>query len=79
MTQGKGLESLLNLSFLEICQFCKEGLDFMNAVINFISKKLPILILLVAIYTYFSPYYWDEPSIIPSIFLGIVIFLLGFQ
>ncbi|NSL51869.1 bile acid:sodium symporter family protein [Calidifontibacillus erzurumensis] len=49
----------------------------MNAVINFISQKLPILILLVAIYTYFSPYYWDAPSIIPSIFLGIVIFFTG--
>lgn len=55
----------------------KEGLDHMNAVINFFSQKLPILILLVAIFTFLSPYYWDAPSIIPSLFLGLVIFFTG--
>lgn len=54
-----------------------EGLDVMNGIINFFSKNLPILILLVAIFTYLSPFYWDAPSIIPSIFLGLVIFFTG--
>ena len=44
---------------------------------QFFSTNLGILILLMAIYTYFSPYYLEVPSWVPSFFLGIVIFFTG--
>lgn len=44
---------------------------------EFISKNLPLLILLMAIFTYLSPYYWKVYPWVPSLLLGIVIFFTG--
>jgi BASS family bile acid:Na+ symporter len=49
----------------------------MNVLTNFLSKRLPFLILLVAIGTYFSPIYWKVSTWIPSFLLGGVIFFTG--
>lgn len=49
----------------------------MKILAEFFSKQLGILILLVSIVTYFSPMYWDAPSWVPRIFLGLVIFFTG--
>lgn len=46
-------------------------------VINLISSKLPLLIILVSISTYFAPFYWQVPAWVPSLFLGVVIFFTG--
>ncbi|TWT00537.1 bile acid:sodium symporter family protein [Planomicrobium sp. CPCC 101079] len=46
-------------------------------LIKWISEKLPLLILLVAVSTYFSPVYWQVSSWVPSILLGVVIFFAG--
>ena len=40
-------------------------------------RKLSLLILLVAIGTYFSPIYWNASSWVPSLLLGVVIFFTG--
>lgn len=42
-----------------------------------LTKKLSILILLVAIVTYLSSFHWETASWIPSLLLGIVIFFTG--
>ncbi|RNF39892.1 bile acid:sodium symporter family protein [Planococcus salinus] len=47
------------------------------SLIKFVSEKLPILILLVAVGTYFSPVYWQVSSWVPSMLLGVVIFFAG--
>lgn len=47
------------------------------SLIMFISSKLPFLILLVSIATYFSPVYWQVSSWVPSLLLGAVIFFAG--
>lgn len=47
------------------------------ALIKFISEKLPILIVLVAVGTYFSPFYWQVSTKVPSLLLGMVIFFAG--
>ncbi|PSL40074.1 BASS family bile acid:Na+ symporter [Planomicrobium soli] len=47
------------------------------AIIKWISEKLPLLILLVAVCTYFSPVYWQVSTKVPSILLGVVIFFAG--
>ncbi|TWT27078.1 bile acid:sodium symporter family protein [Planomicrobium sp. CPCC 101110] len=47
------------------------------ALIKWISEKLPLLILLVAVSTYFSPVYWQVSSWVPSMLLGVVIFFAG--
>lgn len=47
------------------------------AFIKFISEKLPILIVLVAVGTYFSPFYWQVSTTVPSLLLGMVIFFAG--
>lgn len=49
----------------------------MKTLADFFSKQLGLLILFVAIITYFSPYYWDAPSWVPRLFLGLVIFFTG--
>ncbi|MFC5711723.1 bile acid:sodium symporter family protein [Thalassorhabdus alkalitolerans] len=49
----------------------------MNLISEFLSKKLPLLIILAAILTYFSPIYWDAPGWVPGVLLGIVIFFTG--
>jgi len=49
----------------------------MKIVNEFLSKKLPLLIVLVGIGTYFSPIYWNAPSWVPGVLLGIVIFFTG--
>ncbi|WP_042345528.1 bile acid:sodium symporter family protein [Bacillus massiliigorillae] len=49
----------------------------MKTLAEFFSKQLGLLILLVSIATYFSPVYWDAPSSVPRIFLGMVIFFTG--
>lgn len=49
----------------------------MRIVNEFLSKKLPLLIVLVGLCTYFSPIYWNAPSWVPSLLLGIVIFFTG--
>jgi bile acid:Na+ symporter, BASS family len=46
-------------------------------LIKFFSEKLPILILAVAIGTYFSPVYWHVSTWVPSLLLGVVIFFTG--
>lgn len=46
-------------------------------LINFLSKNLSYLIVLVAIGTYFSPVYMQVSSWLPSLLLGIVIFFAG--
>ena len=49
----------------------------MKLIADFVSKKLALLILIVAIATYFSPFTWNAPLWVPSIFLGIVMFFTG--
>lgn len=49
----------------------------MKLLTEFLSKRLPLLILLIAVITYFSPVYLRAPSWIPSLLLGIVIFFTG--
>lgn len=49
----------------------------MQIVINFISKRLPLFILLVGVGTYLSPVYVKTDSWVPSLLLGIVIFFTG--
>jgi bile acid:Na+ symporter, BASS family len=49
----------------------------MKIITEFLSKRLPLLILLIAVITYFSPYYVQAPPWIPSLLLGIVIFFTG--
>ncbi|MBU8878738.1 bile acid:sodium symporter [Bacillus sp. FJAT-29790] len=49
----------------------------MQIVAEFISKRLPILIVLMAISTYLSPVYWKVSSWVPSLLLGVVIFFAG--
>lgn len=49
----------------------------MKILSEFFSKRLSVLILVVAVLTYFSPIYWKAPSWVPSLFLGFVIFLTG--
>ncbi len=44
---------------------------------EFLSKRLPVLILLIAIITYFLPIYLKVPGWVPSLLLGIVIFFTG--
>lgn len=45
--------------------------------IKFISEKLPFLILLVSVGTYFSPIHWQVSPWVPSLLLGTVIFFAG--
>ncbi|AIY04582.1 bile acid:sodium symporter [Planococcus sp. PAMC 21323] len=47
------------------------------SLIAFISRKLPFLILLVSVATYFSPVHWQVSSWVPSLLLGAVIFFAG--
>jgi BASS family bile acid:Na+ symporter len=49
----------------------------MKLVTEFLSKRLPLLILLIAVITYFSPYSLQAPPWIPSLLLGIVIYFAG--
>ncbi|MCM3323560.1 bile acid:sodium symporter family protein [Cytobacillus kochii] len=49
----------------------------MKWLTEFLSKRLPVLILLISVITYFSSYYLKVPSWIPSLLLGIVIFFTG--
>ena len=49
----------------------------MKLLTEFLSKRLPLLILLIAVITYFSPFHLRVPSWIPSLLLGIVIFFTG--
>jgi BASS family bile acid:Na+ symporter len=49
----------------------------MNVLTNFLSKRLPFLIIFVAIGTYFSPIYWSVSPWVPSFLLGTVIFFTG--
>ncbi|WP_456275260.1 bile acid:sodium symporter family protein [Bacillus sp. AK128] len=49
----------------------------MNNLASFLSKRLPVFILLVAVGTYFSPYYWDVSAWVPSMLLGTVIYFTG--
>ncbi|WP_110113072.1 bile acid:sodium symporter [Bacillus sp. CGMCC 1.16541] len=49
----------------------------MNQLNEFLSRKLPLLILLMAIGTYVSPYHLNVPSSVPSLLLGVVIFFTG--
>lgn len=52
-------------------------MELLTALSNAISSKLPLLILLTAMATYFSPVYLKTASWIPSLLLGIVIFFTG--
>lgn len=49
----------------------------MKIINEFLTKRLPILIIMVAILTYFSSVHLETASWIPSLLLGIVIFLTG--
>ncbi|WP_019414863.1 bile acid:sodium symporter family protein [Paenisporosarcina sp. TG20] len=49
----------------------------MRFVNDIISRRLPLLIVLVAISTYISPVYWKVSSWVPSLLLGVVIFFTG--
>ncbi|MBM4763831.1 bile acid:sodium symporter [Bacillus sp. B15-48] len=49
----------------------------MKMLTEFLSRRLPLLILIVSIITYFSPYYLQTPAWIPSFLLGVVIFFTG--
>jgi len=49
----------------------------LRIVNGFLSSKLPLLIVLVGVCTYFSPIYWNAPSWVPGLLLGIVIFFTG--
>lgn len=44
---------------------------------NFLSKRLPLLIFLTGITSYFSPVYLKVPPVVPSALLGIVILFTG--
>ncbi|MBM7663011.1 BASS family bile acid:Na+ symporter [Bacillus mesophilus] len=48
-----------------------------NNLASFLSKRLPVLILLVAVGTYFSPLYWVVSAWVPSLLLGTVIYFTG--
>ncbi|KMJ55002.1 bile acid:sodium symporter, partial [Bacillus sp. LL01] len=41
------------------------------------SKHLPLLIVVVAVFTFFFPYYMDVANWVPSFLLAIVIFFTG--
>ncbi|MFC0557604.1 hypothetical protein [Halalkalibacter alkalisediminis] len=43
---------------------------------EWISRRLSILIVLIAVLTYLSPLYLQVDSWLPSLLLGVVIFLL---
>ncbi|MCM3601234.1 bile acid:sodium symporter [Robertmurraya korlensis] len=49
----------------------------MVKVTEFLSKRLPLLIIITGISTYFSPVYLKVPPIVPSALLGIVILFTG--
>jgi BASS family bile acid:Na+ symporter len=49
----------------------------MIKALNFLSKRLPLLIFLTGITSYFSPVYLKVPPIVPSALLGIVILFTG--
>jgi len=49
----------------------------MIKISNFLSKNLPLLIILVGAGTYVSPIYWKTASWVPSLLLGVVIFFTG--
>ncbi|WP_246939314.1 bile acid:sodium symporter family protein [Bacillus pinisoli] len=49
----------------------------MTLLANFLSKRLSIMIILLAIGTYFSPVYWDVAPWVPSLLLGMVIYFSG--
>jgi BASS family bile acid:Na+ symporter len=49
----------------------------MNLLNEFISRRLPLLIVLMAIGTYLSPVYWKVAPWFPSLLLGAVIFCTG--
>ncbi|MCS0670174.1 bile acid:sodium symporter family protein [Cytobacillus firmus] len=49
----------------------------MKWLTEFLSKRLPVLILLISALTFFSPYYLQAPAWVPSLLLGIVIFFAG--
>jgi BASS family bile acid:Na+ symporter len=48
-----------------------------NNLASFLSKRLPVFILLIAVGTYFSPLYWDVSPWVPSLLLGTVIYFTG--
>jgi len=52
-------------------------MEIVGTLINILSNKLSLLILLVAVVTYFSPIYLKTPTWFPSILLGLVIFFTG--
>lgn len=49
----------------------------MKILTEFLSRRLPLLILFTAIFTYFSPFYLKTASWVPSFLLGVVIFFTG--
>jgi BASS family bile acid:Na+ symporter len=49
----------------------------MIKITDYLSRRLPLLIVIVGITTYFSPFYLKVPPIIPSSLLGIVILFTG--
>lgn len=49
----------------------------MKTLIEFLSKRLPLLILFIAVFTYFSPLHLETASWVPSFLLGVVIFFTG--
>ena len=49
----------------------------MKIINDFLTKRLPVLIIMVAILTYFSSVHWETASWTPSLLLGIVIFFTG--
>ncbi|WP_240620235.1 bile acid:sodium symporter family protein [Peribacillus acanthi] len=46
-------------------------------LVHILSTKLWLLIVMVSILTYYSPFYLQVPSWVPRLFLGMVIFLTG--
>ncbi|MTD31142.1 bile acid:sodium symporter family protein [Planomicrobium sp. YIM 101495] len=49
----------------------------MGNIANWVSQKLPLLIVLAAAGAYFFPVYFHPPSWLPSFLLGVVIFFAG--
>ncbi|WP_163098984.1 bile acid:sodium symporter family protein [Peribacillus alkalitolerans] len=49
----------------------------MRLLIHILSTKLWLLIIIVSILTYYSPFYLQVPTWVPRLFLGMVIFLTG--
>ncbi|WP_017380516.1 bile acid:sodium symporter family protein [Paenisporosarcina sp. TG-14] len=49
----------------------------MRILVDMISRRLPLLIVLVAIFTFLSPVYWKVAPWVPSLLLGVVIFFAG--